>query len=438
MLDSLTDFVHERKKAIAIIVLLLVGLSFTSSLFSSSTTIANDISSELTLYDVGDHDGDSSDRLLLSEGDRCYTELKIKVVASSIVGLRKFIAILKDEAKSTVILSADMEQYSTGSNVFTVTLDVDGLATGYYYVVIDGVPTTHDIQVLNPAYVDYQQYIAMYDREPLGPDGDPLREPDQYILETHDDVDILAPSPRKTWIENPWQDIAVSFDVFQTSVRSPVYFNYAITTGSAIGVTLAIYNSQNSKIADSKDPNNFVFNEDGAQADDSYKAILYIAGASGWIGTHEERTFTVDNPSDLEGLVTISILKNGVWEPVSQGGIIKGTVLIEAKILSGIPSKCNLIITGPVNDTISLYESANDTWSVEFDTRDLVNGAYDLSVEAIRAEDGAKVYFYLLSTNLADGVEISEIPGTSDLSIFYVGGSVLVVFYIFYRWRKND
>jgi len=120
----------------------------------------------------------------------------------------------------------------------------------------------------------------------------------------------------------------------------------------------------------------------------------------------------------LSGIARIYTVSESGWQEVEDGGVLKGDILIEVEVLSGTPSSCAAILTGPAGVVSHAMESDGTYWSVVLDTRTLVNGMYSLSVEMTRAEDGAKCYLSMFDVDITGGMPF-------DLTLFLLVGLMI-------------
>lgn len=381
----------------------------------------NEIHLEMDLYDVGSYDGTEGDRLLLSVGDRVYTQLKVVVTAAHCNGLDRVNAYLYDEEKTSILQSSQMADM--GYDRFELTFDVDGYAFGYYMVVVKGIPSTHAVSVSNPEYADWVDWMAWWNalsetdqldwyeiwKETGG--GIP-RQPAQYLTEMKSDVFINQPEDTLVFIENPWDAIQFSLGAFVDGVSlasggttaATVTFELIVTEGQVLGATLVICDSENTRVVDTNDIASLQFNINEGQADGQYTAKVYVVGARGWTGGQASVTINIDNPDPLSGIARIYTVSESGWQEVTDGGILKGDILIEVEVLSGTPDSCVAILTGPAGAVDHAMEFDGTYWSVILNTRSLVNGLYSLSVEMTRSEDGAKCSLSVFDVDITGGM----------------------------------
>ncbi len=373
-------------------------------------TIGNDVTATMTLYDNSGADG-PYDGLweLVSTGTRVYTVLHAVVTPSATTYLAGFTLQLLTLDKSEILQSVVMTP--SGGN-YVADINVAGYATGNYWIRAKGIPTTHVISYVieNPDYTAAQIYLRENDVASLeelvkaGAYGGRWPIPETLsVTEVKNDVDVYNPPDREIFVENPWQDVQFDFVLSQASPDGPVTFSFAVTLGVITGVSLAVYDIANARIAASTDPNTFVFNTNQGQADGVYTAKVFVAGARGWIGGNAEIPFTVDNPDPISGIVKVYIFENNGWTEILDGGTLKGDVLVEVQILTGQPVQCVAIMDGPMGQTV--YDMSWDGvfWWVIMDSRSLVNGLYSMDVQATRAEDGATAYLSVFQMDVTGG-----------------------------------
>ncbi|MBD3407026.1 MAG: hypothetical protein GF411_12985 [Candidatus Lokiarchaeota archaeon] len=417
---------------IFIIGIVLIGsgivLSVSPQIGDIGVTVKNDIQADMRIYDVSSSDvtGRDSPYLIDDAFDRIFTDLYVQVVPSAVDGIASFkLSIINENSERVYYQSMDQ----VGS-YYESYVDVDGYPTGQYTIKATGVSETYNViyEETNPNHAWYEGQIAR------GADEASLRElvmagayggvwpiPETItVTEQREEVSIYDPSPRLVSIKNPWQKPVFTLGISQADSSSPVYFSYTLTEGVVTSMTLVIRAEDGTRVAESKDPDAFVFNENQGQADGYYTATLYVVGASGWTGAQRSVGFTIDNPEDIAGEVTIFISNNERWEQISDGDIISGSVLIRVEITSGEPVVCTAYFDGPTQRVFDM-EFDGTYWYVILDTNIFVNGDYSIYVEATRAEDNALCRLSVFDT----GVEGS----TGQIQIF---GAILLVMGLFF------
>jgi hypothetical protein len=446
-IQSIRNKVQPSKRVI--IILVLVALA-SGGLYATQTTyeLYNEIHLEMDLYDVGGYDGTAGDRLLLSVGDRVYTQLKVVVIGTHCNGLDRVNAYLYDEEKTSILQSSQMADM--GYDRFELTFDVDGYAFGYYMVVVKGIPSSHAVSVSNPDYDDWVDWMAWWnalsETDQLSwyeiwteTGGGIPRQPAQYLTEMKSDVFINQPDDTLVFVENPWDEIQFSLGAFVDgaslasggTTAATVTFELIVTEGQVLGATLVIRDSENTRVIDTNDIASLQFNVNEGQADGQYTAKVYVVGARGWTGGQASITINIDNPDPLSGIARVYTVSESGWQEVTDGGILKGDILIEVEVLSGTPDSCVAILTGPAGAVSHAMEFDGTYWSVILNTRSLVNGLYSLSVEMTRSEDGAKCYLSVFDFDITGGLS------STLLILVLIGVAIAAVLVIVGRMSRN-
>jgi general stress protein CsbA len=418
---------RNRKIAIALVAVILVGPSMYAA--SISYEIYNDIDVVMMVYDNSGADGTYGELYFIDDpGLRIFTKVHITVNPSHTDGLAGFTIQLLNADKSRIVYSADM--LTTVGTHYYADIDVNGYATGYYWIRAKGIAGQHPVDIDNPNYEEWEQDRLIAELEAKSTDEyiqwiEDYPAPDEFITEMKDDVNILGPVEQEVYIENPWENMEFTFSSSHPGPSEPVTFSFDVTTGDLREVVMTITDSSGQRVAETKDPNTFTFNEDSGQADDTYTARVFVTGTTGWVGGNAISTFTIDNPDPITGIAYVYIAADGGWERVLDGGTLKGDILVEVQILTGGPVTCKTILGGPMGTTSYDMQWDGTFWYVIIDSRTLVNGQYSMAVLATRDSDGASASLSVFEVGVIGG---ASGPLITILGIGFLIGMAFLVF----------
>ena len=443
---------NDRKAAALLVIALfcfVMGGALLAANAATSYTLYNQMTVTSTLFDVGGHDGTEPMLELIGEGQRVYTTLKVWGTCSHTNGLQSIAANLwsvkADNTRNSIVSSLVMTSIST--NQFQAVFDVNGYATGSYIVSVKATSLTHLATAENPAW-PWSHDMPGYELDTLSEDDlwqeTGAAHPTKTITFWAPDVDIINTPDRRVWVANPWADMSVTLKAFNFDTGAQltefktdgfgVSFSYDVITGSMLDYSLAVYDAANNRVVGTTDLSTFVFNAEGGQSDGTYSVNLYYTGNPGWKGGKTSISLTVDNPEDISGITEVyQFSKVSGWVLAPDGSDLNDLIRVRVVVSSTLgniqsitckftSSTSDRTYTYALGPMASIDGATVDLWAVEIDTTRIPNGVYDVTVYAIRLEDGAtcflsawSIYAPVLSASNAALIVLMFLFGAVDL-----------------------